>query len=355
MRSRWGDPPCDAWPVGHHGVVKILVTGGTGFVGSHAAARLIGAGHDVRLLVRDPAKVDRVFGPLAVDVPDRVQGDVLDPPSIERALDGCDAVVHAAAVVANDRRRAAEVLRTNPAAARNVLGAAVVAGADPIVHVSSVASLFPPPGPVIDPSTPVASPTSAYGRSKADAERLARGLQELGAPITIVYPGGVWGPCDPNLTEQVRAAGTLVRSGVPITSGGLTVLDVRDLAVVIERSLEPGHGPRRFILGGHFFTTPELADLLEEVGGRARRLPSPPRALRTMGRVNDALMRVVPVTFSITYEGMVFLTRGIRTDDSATLAALDVTLRPPGETLADTLRWLLAEGRLKPRHVPRLA
>ena len=66
-------------------------------------------------------------------------------------------------------------------------------------------------------------------------------------------------------------------------------------------------------------------------------------------------MRVVPANFSITYEGMVFLTRGVPTDDSATLAALDVTLRPATDTLADTLRWLLAEGHLKPKHVPRLS
>jgi len=334
--------------------VRVLVTGGTGFVGSHAAAVLVGAGHDVRLLVRDPAKVERVFGPLGVDPPEAVKGDVLDPASIERALEGCDAVLHAAAVVANDRRRAAEVLATNPAAARNVLGAAVAAGIDPIVHISSVASLFPPPGPVIEPDTPVASPTSAYGRSKADAARIARELQDAGAPLTIIYPGGVWGPHDPNLTEQVRAAGTLVRSGVPITSGGLTILDVRDLAQVILRSLEPGQGARRFILGGHFFSTPDLADLLQQVGGRARRLPSPPRVLRTLGRVNDVIMVVVPVNLTITYEGMVFLTHGVRTDDSATLEALDITLRPPADTLADTLRWLRDEGLLNQKHIPLL-
>jgi nucleoside-diphosphate-sugar epimerase len=323
-------------------------------VGSHAAAALGGAGHEVRLLARDPGKVARVYEPLGVDPPDAVQGDVLDRASIERALDGCDAVLHAAAVVANERRRAAEVLATNPAAAKNVLGAAVDAGIDPIVHISSVASLFPPPGPVIDPDTPVASPTSAYGRSKADAEHIARDLQDAGAPITIIYPGGVWGPHDPNLTEQVRAAGTLVRSGVPITSGGLTILDVRDLAQVITRSLEPGQGPRRFVLGGHFFTTPDLAALLKDVGGRARRVPSPPRVLRTLGRFNDLLMRVVPANFSITYEGMVFLTKGVRTDDSATLEALDLTLRPAGDTLADTLRWLRDQGLLKQKDIPKL-
>ncbi|MCB1013757.1 MAG: SDR family NAD(P)-dependent oxidoreductase [Acidimicrobiales bacterium] len=335
--------------------MRVLVTGGTGFVGSHAAAALAAAGHEVRLLARDPAKVDRVFAALGAPAPDRVAGDVLDPASVARALESCDAVVHAAAVVTNERKRAQEVLDTNPAAARVVLAAAVAAGADPIVHVSSVASLFPPPGPVIDPSTPVASPTSAYGRSKVGAELVARSLQDDGAPVTIVYPGGVWGPHDPNLTEQVRAAGTLVRSGVPITSGGLTVLDVRDLATVIARATVAGQGPRRFLLGGHFFTTPELADLLEEVAGRATRLPSPPRALRTLGRFNDLLMRVIPANLSITYEGMVFLTRGVPTDDSATLEALDVTLRPAGETIADTLRWLLDQGLLRPRHVPRLA
>ena len=336
------------------GGVKVLVTGGTGFVGSHAAVALAEAGHDVRLLVRDPAKGARVFAPLGVEPPEAVKGDVLAPASIEAALDGCDAVLHAAAVVANERRRAAEVLATNPAAAENVLGAAVAAGIDPIVHISSVASLFPPPGPVIDADTPVASPTSAYGRSKADAEHIARALQDAGAPITIIYPGGVWGPHDPKLTEQVRAAGTLVRSGVPITSGGLTILDVRDLAQVILRSLEAGQGARRFILGGHFFSTPDLADLVQQVGGRARRLPSPPRVLRTLGRVNDVIMRVVPVNLSITYDGMVFLTHGVRTDDSATLEALDVSLRPPADTLADTLRWLRDQGLLKQKHVPQL-
>src|SRR5262249_17295660 len=159
-----------------------------GFVGSHTTAALLGAGHDVRLLVRDPAKVDRVYAPLGVIVDDRVKGDVLDPYSIVRALDGVDAVVHAAAVVGNSRKRAAAGLHTTPTGAKNVLGAAVEAGIDPIVHVSSVASLFPPPGPLIDLDTPVASPTSAYGRSKVGAEQLARGLQDLGAPITIFYP-----------------------------------------------------------------------------------------------------------------------------------------------------------------------
>ncbi len=66
-------------------------------------------------------------------------------------------------------------------------------------------------------------------------------------------------------------------------------------------------------------------------------------------------MRVIPANLSITYEGMVFLTKGVPTDDSATLAALDVTLRPAEETIADTLRWLVAQGLLKPAQVPTLS
>ena len=73
-----------------------------------------------------------------------------------------------------------------------------------------------------------------------------------------------------------------------------------------------------------------------------------------MGRVNDQIMKVLPIDLSITYEGMVFLTVGVRTDDTATLEAFDLALRPAEETVADTLRWLVDRGELKPRHVPLL-
>ena len=87
--------------------MTVLVTGATGFVGSHAVARLAGRGHEVRLLIRDPAKLARVPARRDVTITDVVVGDVTDRADVERALDGCTHVVHAAAHVSLAEREAA--------------------------------------------------------------------------------------------------------------------------------------------------------------------------------------------------------------------------------------------------------
>src|SRR5215203_150215 len=146
--------------------MRILVTGGTGFIGSFATVALTEAGHDVRLLARDPGKVDRVFEPHPARPAEVVQGDITDRASVDTALEGVDGVLHAAAVVAVSRRRAAEVLATNAAGTRNVIGGAVEAGVARIVHTSSVSALFSAQNPRVTPDTEVADPESAYGKSK---------------------------------------------------------------------------------------------------------------------------------------------------------------------------------------------
>ena len=90
--------------------MRVLVTGGTGFVGSHMTAALRAAGHNVRLLARDPAKAHRLLGARGLTA-DIVRGDVLDACAVRTAVAGCDAVVHAAAVVGISGTRAAEAVR----------------------------------------------------------------------------------------------------------------------------------------------------------------------------------------------------------------------------------------------------
>jgi len=128
-------------PTGSMTGMRVLVTGGTGFVGGHVTSALVRAGHDVRLLVRRAEQVPVTLTPLGVTVADVLVGDVTDPDSVGNALDGMDAVVHAAAVFSLDPRRVQEVTTTNLRAAELVLQGAVKGGLDPVVHISSTVAL----------------------------------------------------------------------------------------------------------------------------------------------------------------------------------------------------------------------
>jgi nucleoside-diphosphate-sugar epimerase len=327
--------------------MRVLVTGGTGFVGSHAAGALAAAGHEVRLLVRDPSKLERVFAARGEPAPEHRVGDVADRAAVERALAGCDAVVHAAAVVAMAAKRAREVLDTNARGVENVVGGAARAGVPRIVYVSSVGALFRPDGPAVTAESPVVPGSNPYARSKSDGELAVRALQERGAPVAILYPTAVLGPDDPGLSEANHALRTFARDVVLLTSGGFQLVDVRDVAQVVVRLLERAGAPSRHVTGGHFLTWGELADRIDEVtGARVRRLRVSGSLVRLGGRVCDVAKRVRDFDFPMTREGMIYATQWRGADSGKTVEELSIRFRDPRETLADALRWMHRVGHI---------
>lgn len=332
--------------------MKVMLTGGSGFIGSHTAAALLRAGHEPRLLARSPEKLARVLGARGIAVPDVVAGDMADPAAVRHALAGCAAVVHTAATFYGGT----EVLEANVAGVRNVLGSACEMGLDPVVYTSTIAAMFPPPGPVMTVDDPIVNLRTTYGRSKADGERFARELQARGAPVVTVYPAGVYGPQDPVPGEGSKGLRDRIRFGWPITSGGTSCVDVRDVARILVAALEPGRGPRRYMAGGHFLTWAEEADLCERLlGRRVRRVWAPAPLVRAVARLLDLLKKVIDFDYPLTYEASQFVTRSVPCDSRAAVAELGVPFRPTEETLRDAIAWLLASGQLAPRHAPLLA
>jgi dihydroflavonol-4-reductase len=272
----------------------VLVTGGTGYVGSHSIAALTRAGHRIRVLARSPNRVPSVLAPLDVDGVETVQGDVTDPAAVERALEGCDAVLHAASVFSLDARKADEMRSVNVRGTEIVLGSAHGLGLDPIVFVSSELALLPPAGEeVLTPDSPVKQPPWPYCRSKADSELVARRYQKLGAPVVSVMPASVWGPNDPHLGEGVTLATNVLRRRYPIVMpGGMHIADVRDLAAVLAAVTVPGQAPRSYLVTGHYVSMPDLIRTLADLSGRripfAILPPGVPRRFRARGRCRPA-------------------------------------------------------------------
>ncbi|MEV4255748.1 NAD-dependent epimerase/dehydratase family protein [Spirillospora sp. NPDC049652] len=337
----------------------VTVTGGSGFVGAHTIAELVRRGHRVRLLARPGARVDAALDPLGVDrsAVRIARGDVTDAAAVRRAVEGADAVLHAASVYSFDSRDRARIRGTNAPGTAVVLEAAVRASVPRIVHVSTVGALFPAPGRELSGGSPVGSPRGAYLRSKADAERVARSWQERGAPVAISYPPALLGPHDPRLGDQTERLRATLRGLMPIwPSGGFPVGDVRDTAATHARLLERPptrtSAPERVFGPSRYVPTREYLAAVRAVTGR--RLPAlvlPARAVLPVGVAADLAQPAwpwhIPAEFGAVY------TCAHAVPVAADADTCGVPARPVRETVADAVRWLAAEGLLTARQAGR--
>jgi nucleoside-diphosphate-sugar epimerase len=326
--------------------VKVLVTGGTGFVGSHTVAALVRRGHDVRVLARRPERLPIVLEPLGVDC-EAVGGDVTDPPSVAAALRGCDSVVHAAGEIGVGG--AGQTSDVNVVGTRTVLSEALAARLDPIIYTSTITVYLPSADDVVTPASALAEPLSAYGASKRDAELLVRARQERGDPVCSFTLGGIYGPHSPHLDGSFAAVLGALTSMMLVPPGGMGLVDVRDVAELLARAVEPGRGPRHFLAGGQYVTWAEWTELL----GRAAGVDVHGHVVTVeemvdLGRQFDARRAGGTVVDApLSEEAAVIMTSGVPTDDSATLAALDFAYRPLIDTFRDTVAYLRSKG-----HVP---
>ncbi len=340
--------------------MRILATGATGLIGSHAVARLVAQGHEVCALVRDPEKLRRVLDPFrgaAAGVEPRA-GDVTDAGSVEAALAGCDGVLHCAGVFSHDLSAAARLRQVNVEGTRIVLGAAARRAAGPIVHVSSLLALhLPPPGPVQRVDDPVACPRAMYAATKAAAERVARELEASGARIAIVYPSSTHGPFDPTVGSGPEFIAGMLRAGrVLVTAGGLSYTDVRDLAALVAALFAPDVRPRRWFAPASFLTHEQAHALLCGLTGRdlaAVRLPG--WGLRLLGRAGDLRQRMLRRSVPLTSEAAAVLTRSVPVDDLDARRLLGADPIPIERSLRDLLVWMHRAGILTARHVGDLA
>jgi len=336
--------------------MKVLVTGATGFVGSHVVKQLVAKGHDIRLLVRNREKAEQLFSKQNIFITDMVVGDVSDRDIVSKALIDCNAVVHAAAVTPMQGVSEQELFNTNVEGVKVVMDSACQQCIQHIVYVSSITAIFQPDQTNLNANSPVVQSRHAYGQSKAEAEKYIRLLQSRGKPVKSVYPGGVIGPDDPGRSATVMSLWYRVTQGFKITSGGTQQIDVRDLAAIIIGLLELKDGKAgRYITAGHYLAWPKLAMLLEDIIGRPLKKQNIPGwFLRLIGKYYDIKRLFIKVDSPISAETMRYAIQWPRIENDAVIKQMGIALRSPRQSYTDTLQWMLSVNLLKQKEAPAL-
>src|SRR5271167_5261101 len=228
--------------------MTVLVTGATGFVGSHVARQLVGAGHTVRVLVR-PASNPILLQGLAVE---RCEGDLRDLLSLDRAMKGVRRVFHVAADYRLWSRNPAEIYESNVTGTRNLLQASKRAGIEQFIYTSTVATIA-----VDRPSLPNESTDSRldemvghYKRSKWQAEKEALKAAQDGLPVIIVMPTTPVGPGDWKPTPTGKLIVDFLNGKMPgYVETGLNFAGVEDVAAGHLLAAERGKSGERYLLG----------------------------------------------------------------------------------------------------------
>ncbi len=323
--------------------MRVFVTGGSGFIGTHLVPRLVAAGHELVCLVRPTSNLvalERAGVRL-------VRGDITDPPTIQAGMQGCDSVVHLAACYElwiPDRRRYREL---NVQGARTVLECAAEIGVRKVVHVSTAVVWGNAPWPITE-TTPLGERcASEYARSKREGDEIAWRLhRERGLPLVVVYPSAVLGPGDPKPTGRYLRDLVLRRLPAQVgTTHCFGFVHVRDTAEVIARALElEGNAGERYIANGENLTFGEINALVAEMAGIGLPHLRMPDALawmsaRTLTAIADVLGR--PPLWGMAADQIDIMRQGFRFDASKAERELGIAYTPVRTALTEAVQRLI--------------
>ena len=251
--------------------MKVLVTGGTGFVGSHLVRALLKRGAEVRCLARKSRRLDNLNA-LPVEI---VYGDLRDADSLKAALAGCQTLYHCAADYRLWAKDPQELYASNIEGTRNIMQAAFEARLERVVYTSTVGALgLHDDGTPADEATPVSvdDMIGDYKRSKFLAEREVDSWVERGLPVVIVNPSTPVGELDIKPTPTGKIIVDFLRGKMfGFVDTGMNLIDVRDCAEGHILAAERGTIGEKYILGNQNLTLKEIFDLLAEITG----MPSP--------------------------------------------------------------------------------
>ena len=324
--------------------MKVLLTGGTGFLGKNVARALVARGHEVRLLAREGSNL------AGLPAGDIVRGDVCDAASLRRAAEGCQAILHMAALVKMWVPEREVFDRVNVEGLRAALAASEAVGAR-LVYTSSFMAIGPTGAPPADESQihPGHSFRNDYERTKAHADVIAREAAAAGRDVVLLYPGVVYGPGD-------RTAGNIVvnmiadhlRGRFPGIIGPgdrlWSYAFVDDVAAGHVDALEKGRAGERYLLAGENVSMNDFFRLLGEASGvPAPRLHIPYAAAGALGWMLYAWAELTGMEPLLTHEVVGVFREHWSYTSAKAQRDLGYRTTPLRDGLRRTLDWLRSD------------
>jgi dihydroflavonol-4-reductase len=325
---------------------RVLVTGGTGFIGSAIIRALCDAKATVVVLVR-PNSDRRNLKGLPVELR---EGQLEDAVSLESALAGCTALFHAAADYRLWVPDPAAMYRANVGGTTDLMRAAIKGGIKRVIYTSSVATLgLYADGQPADESTPVAlaDMVGPYKRSKFQAEEEVRRLvKEAGLPAVIVNPSTPVGPRDIKPTPTGRIIVDAASGRIPAyVDTGLNLVHVNDVAAGHLLAFERGRIGERYVLGGDDLGLAEMLAVIAELCGRRKpRIRLPRAAIYPIAFAAETVARLVGGEPFVTVDALRMAKKKMFFSSAKARRDLGYQTRPARQALQDALLWFRAEG-----------
>ncbi|NQV48211.1 MAG: NAD-dependent epimerase/dehydratase family protein [Rhodospirillaceae bacterium] len=327
--------------------MTILVTGGSGFVGSAVIRRLLDAGHQVRAMVRASSDRRNLLD-LSVET---VEGDLTRTETLAPALKGCKGLFHVAADYRLWTRHPEAMFRANVDGTRAIMLEAASAGVERIVYTSSVATLGNIPGNVpSDEETPVSfrDMIGPYKQSKFLAEEEVRRLvRKQGVPVIIVNPSTPVGPRDIKPTPTGRMIVEAASGRMPAyVDTGLNIVHVDDVADGHLKAFERGVIGQRYILGGEDMSLAViLGEIAARTGRRAPKISIPHGLVFPVAIIAEAwsALRGGGEPF-VTLDGIRMARKKMYFTSAKAQRELGYSARPAVAALADAVSWFKDNG-----------
>src|SRR5690242_18519315 len=332
-----------------------LVTGASGFLGSHVVRQLVARGDNVRVLLRASSH-NRAISDLSLEY---VTGDLRDSASLERAMKGAKKVFHVAADYRLWAKRSKDIYESNVGGTKNLLAAAEQAGVEQFIYTSTVATI------AVDRPQPPNESTEArldemvghYKRSKWLAEQEVLKAAKNGAPVIVAMPTTPVGPWDWKPTPTGKIIVDFLNGKMPgYVETGLNFVGVEECAAGHLLVADKGKPGERYLLGAENLTLKQVLDALSQITGlRAPSLKIPHGLALSVAYASTIFSRLVGKEPGIPVEGVKIARHNMFVDCSRARRELGFQAGPVTAALERAVRWYEANGYVSARRARRIA